>query len=229
MATAEGFEWLLTLDHDTTVPENFLDRISRIATSIAACSDIAAIVPEVSDHGVFISPNIVSFGRSRRLPKGFIGIPKGELAAINSATTWRVRSWREIGGFNPLFWLDYLDLWAYRAIHAAGNRIYVAGDLQVEHELSLLDPDSRMSAARFENYLGARCAFCDLHGNAFESALLTAQLAYKLCAQLIQHESIELKRLTWRHIRQRMLWTRRRRIELWRRDMMKRVAKTTQD
>ena len=106
---------------------------------------------------------MLSFGRSKRLPKNFVGVPIGTLAAINSATTWRVRAWRDIGGFNELFWLDYLDLWAYHAMHDAGQRIYVAGDVQVEHQLSLLDPDHRMTSERIENYLGARCAFCDLH------------------------------------------------------------------
>src|ERR1700677_4840107 len=103
MAIIDGFEWLLTLDQDTALPENFLNRVCEIARFIEPRFDIVAIVPEVSDRGVFISPNIVSCGRGVRLPRSFVGIPKGELAAINSGTTWRVRTWQELGGFNPLF------------------------------------------------------------------------------------------------------------------------------
>jgi glycosyltransferase involved in cell wall biosynthesis len=226
-AISEGFEWLLTLDHDTTVPEDFLQRVAMIARSIAASSNIAAIVPEVLDDHLFISPNIVSSGRSIRLPKNFNGIPDGELAAINSATTWRVRTWHEFGGFNTLFWLDYLDLWAFHVIQLAGNRMYVACDLQVQHELSLLDPNNRMSPKRFENYLGARSAFCDLYKSTREGFFLTVHLAAKLCLQTLRHDSIDLRRLTWKYLHQRIFKTRKGRIDTWKKAMASRIASMT--
>jgi GT2 family glycosyltransferase len=227
-ADTQGFDWLLTLDQDTTVPEHFLERVYKILQVVANCPDIAAIVPEVSDHGVLISPNIVSLGRSIRLPKDFIGIAKGELSAINSATTWRVRTWREIGGFNPLFWLDSLDRWAYYAIQHAGNRVYVAKDLHVEHKLSLLDPSNQMTPARYENYLGARCAFCDLHGNILESVILIAYLTHDLYAQFLNRESTDLRHITWTHLKRMILWTRKSRIEAWKKDMMNRMENITE-
>jgi len=229
MADAQGYDWLLTMDQDTRVPEQFLDRLSKTAQIVACCPNVAAIVPEVSDHGVFISPNIVSLGRSIRLPKNYIGIPKGELSAINSATTWRVRTWREIGGFNPLFWLDSLDHWAFHAIYHAGNRIYVAGDLHVEHELSLLDPNNHMTPIRYENYLGARCALCDLHRNKLNGILLTAYLTHDLYVQFQKRESIHIRRITWKYIKRMLLWTRKKRIESWKKDMMKRIANITEN
>ena len=107
--------------------------------------------PEVSHEDTFISPHIVSSGRPRRLPTYFNGIPEGELAAINSATTWRVRSWYDLGGFNTLFWLDYLDLWAFHVIQLAGKRMYVACDLQVHStNCRCWIPIISMSPERFE-------------------------------------------------------------------------------
>jgi glycosyltransferase involved in cell wall biosynthesis len=226
-AISEGFDWLLTLDHDTTVPEHFLQTVATIARSIASDSDIAAIVPEVSHADLFISPNIVSSGRSKRLPKNFIGVPDGELAAINSATTWRVRTWQDFGGFNTLFWLDYLDLWAFHVIQLAGKRMYVACDLQVQHELSLLDPNNRMSPKRFENYLGARSAFYDLYKSAGEGFSLTMHLAAKLCLQTLRRDSIDLKRVTWKYLYQRIFRTKKGRIDSWSKSMASRVASMT--
>jgi GT2 family glycosyltransferase len=223
MANTERFDWLLTLDHDTTLPEHFLHRISEAIESLTSRPDIAAIVPEIWDHDVFISPNTISFGRSRRLPRQFVGVPQGEVAAINSATTWRVSAWRELGGFNPLFWLDYLDLWAFHAIQRAGYRIYVTGDLHVDHELSLLHQNSRMSPERFQNWVRARSAFVDLHKGVFDGALLTVQLASMLCSQTVKRESAVLRRLTWQCLKQRILMTPKRRIEAWSRDMMDHV------
>ena len=229
-AIGERFEWLLTLDHDTTVPEDFLQRVAAIARSIAITADIAAIVPEVSDNDLFISPHIISSGRRPlRLPKNFCGIPDGELAAINSATTWRVQTWHEFGGFNTLFWLDYLDLWAFHAIQLAGKRIYVACDLQVQHELSLLDPNNPMSPERFENYLGARSAFCDQYEGTREGFLLTAHLAAKLFLQTLRHDSIDLRRLTWKYLNQRIFKTRKGRIDIWKKAMASRIARMPRD
>jgi glycosyltransferase involved in cell wall biosynthesis len=224
MASDQGFEWLLTLDQDTSIPDNFLDRISRIAQSLQSNTRVAAIVPEVSDHGVFISPNIVKHGRSRRLPKDLCGIPNGELAAINSATTWRVQPWRVLGGFNPLFWLDYLDLWACHVIQVAGYQFYVAGGLHVDHQLSLLDANNPMPLTRFENYLGARCAFCDLHGSRRGGILLTSQFIYKFLAQTIKGDNVKFRSITWKYIKRRIRWTRERRIEVWKKEVTDRLA-----
>jgi glycosyltransferase involved in cell wall biosynthesis len=223
-AISEGFDWLLTLDHDTTVPENFLPRVAAIARSIASDSDIAAIVPEVSHEELFISPYVVSSGRPKRLPKDFNGVPDGELAAINSATTWRVRTWEDFGGFNTLFWLDYLDMWAFHVIQLAGKRMYVAGELRVQHELSLLDPNNHMSPQRFENYLGARSAFCDLYRDTREGFSLTVHLAAKLILQTLRRDSIDLKRVTWKYLRQRIFRTKKSRIDSWSKSMASRVA-----
>lgn len=223
-AISEGFDWLLTLDHDTSMPENFLQRVAAIARSLPSDSDVAAIVPEVSHEDTFISPHIVSSGRPRRLPTNFNGIPDGEVAAINSATTWQVRSWHDFGGFNTLFWLDYLDLWAFHVIQLAGKRMYVACDLQVQHELSLLDPNNRMSTKRFENYLGARSAFCDMYKSAGEGFSLTVHFAAKLCLQTLRRDSVDLKRVTWRYLHQRIFKTRKSRIDRWSRSMASRIA-----
>src|ERR1700733_10198527 len=47
IAHSEGFEWLLTLDQDTTLPEDFLLTLSKIAIRLQHDESVAAIVPQM--------------------------------------------------------------------------------------------------------------------------------------------------------------------------------------
>src|ERR1700744_1601622 len=51
VAEKEGYDWLLTLDQDTSLPVNFLERISEIALEQAAPPEVGAIVPKVVGDG----------------------------------------------------------------------------------------------------------------------------------------------------------------------------------
>lgn len=224
MATVEGFDWLLTLDQDTTVPESFLARIATTAVQLSDKVNVAGIVPAVFDENRFISPHVISATRSRRLAIGFAGIPNGEVAAINSATTWRISSLRDIGGFNPLFWLDYLDHWTFKTIRRANKAIYVIGDLRVEHQMSLLNRGNQLSAERFDNILISESAFYDLYQSRAQRLFNTVSLFSRLCKQLIKRADPRLRRVTWKHLKRRIFLTRASRIDGWKRAMSDRTG-----
>lgn len=219
MAELEGYDWLLTLDQDTEVPDIFLGRVAAIAEELKENIAIAAIVPKVLDNEVLVSPHVVLCGRSKQLPKNFAGISNWEIEAINSGTAWRVNAVKELGGFNLLFWLDYLDYWLCHMIHRSGKRIYVAGDVLVAHELSVLDLDKRMSPARFDNFLQAESAFCDMYKSALDGLILTARLVARLGRQTIRGEDARFRRLTLMCFKRRVMQTARTRIENWRQEM----------
>jgi GT2 family glycosyltransferase len=223
LAEAEGFDWLLTLDQDTTVPEHFLGRVAELAKEKSSESDIAGFVPEVVDHGVFISPHVLEHGRSCRLRDHFSGVPDREVSAINSGALWRVQSLREIGGFNPLFWLDYLDHWLYRSMQRSGRRIYVAGDLTVEHELSLLNKDHVLSPARLANILSAESVFCDLYEDTASGLSLTIKLLARAASQIVKGKSSDLVRVTLGCFCQRIIFRKAARIAKWERSMRQRL------
>ena len=65
----------------------------------------------------------------------------------------------------------------HRTLHDAGMRIYVAGDIQVQHELSLQDYRS-LPIDRLRNFLQAESAFFDLYKGALENQVLTATLLF---------------------------------------------------
>lgn len=225
VAQTAGFDWLLTLDQDTELPKSFLPRIARIVRDLGADNEIAGVVPLVCNNNIVISPHMVRCGRSENPPRGFVGVLKGEITAINSATTWRVRTLKEIGGFNPLFWLDYLDYWLCHIVHRVGKRVYLAGDIRVVHGLSFLGGKNDMSPTRFSNFLQAESAFYDLYKGRLDRCILTARLVARLCRQIIRRENMEFQRLTFNYFLRQIRDTPATRIEDWKKSVTKRTSR----
>lgn len=218
-AEEEGFEWLLTLDQDTEIHQEYLSKLFELVRQLHSDDRTAAIAPCIADKGVVISPHILFYGLSKRFPKGYQGLSRKETAVINSATAWRVSAVRDIGGFNPLFWLDYLDYWVCHSIYRSGRRIYVDGNLTISHELSLLDRKNRMTAARFDNFLSAETAFYDVYRSRVEGLVLTFRVLGRLLKQIIRREDLVLRALTWSCFKRRLFQPKAMRVDNWRQAM----------
>ncbi len=223
-AEAEGFPWLLTLDQDTELPLEYLSVMARLASECTADERIAAIVPHLVDRERVLSPVRVHFWTHTPLPLAAEGVVPGEVQALNSAALLRTSGLREIGGFHPLFWLNYLDNWLYYALNTRGKRIYVAPRLVIQHELSLLDYRDRMTIAHYEDFLLAESAFRDLYRGGLAGLAYTAQLAVRLRNQKRRREKAEILQATRAFLRRRLTTTRRQRISEWERKMRTREA-----
>lgn len=226
IAEAEGFEWLLTLDQDTSLPEHFLSRLSEIAASPSLNNSIAAIVPQICDTGRILSPRWWlwdSIPRTFRL--GFTGVSKRATSAFNSASTVRVSAVRMIGGYNPRFWLDNSDSYLYRQMYRHGKQVYVAGDIQVEHQFSVLDMNRRVTQARYLNILSAGCAFWDLELGCLAGLDFTARLTYRTFYKHWKHgHDPAFRRASWEMLKKRIFHSRKHRIEDWKRETDCRLA-----
>ncbi len=163
IAEAEGFDWLLTLDQDTTLPIDFLCKLCHTIASVAPVDTVAAIVPRISDGGRVISPFIAMkyWIWTKPFNEGFIGISPYKVYAANSASTIRVSALRAIGGYDPNFDLDYSDIVMYHRLQCNSFSIFIAGNINVNHEISGLDLTNRSTPIRYENALCAEGAFCD--------------------------------------------------------------------
>lgn len=221
-ALDKQYDWLLTLDQDTVLPEDFLLRMIEHVRTYGTDPSIGAIVPQLSEGEVRLSPRRAYFARSRALPHGYLGIGAGEVHAFNSATFWRVQALAGTGGFCEFFWLDHLDLWTHRELYEAGYRVFVAGDLQLQHSLSLLDYKARLTPARYANFLEAESAFTDLCKPPQERAALTCRLFFRLLRQRKRQESLEIRKLTFRCMVDRVLKRKGERIARWKTRMMER-------
>jgi len=220
-ALANGYEWLLTLDQDTSLPSNFLKRVTEIAGAVANDPSIAAIAPLISDGGVNISPTwFFADALPRYYNKNTIGTGRPRTYAFNSAATLRVASLVKVGGYNPWFWLDYSDGYIFRQLQHHNLRVFVAGDIEVAHNFASTDMQNRVSPKRYWNMLLAETAFWDLEmGMAarWERTLGLTRLALK---HLLLRKMPAHRNITYEFLKRRLFWTRTRRLEAWKRETL---------
>ena len=184
---------------------------------VRSSSEIAAIVPRIAERGRILSPEYFLFDAfPRYFPRGFEGIAKRTTYAFNSASTLRVSALREIGGYDPLFWLDYSDAHVYSRLNKSGKKIYVAGTIQVEHEFSMSDKKKRMTAERYRNIVDAGCAFWDMELGIIAGVWHTARLLLRLLKHLNRGDDPSIRRITWAMLVSRITQSRRQRIARWR-------------
>ena len=217
MADAEGTQWLLTLDQDTNLPADFISKLSEHMAKVENDLSVAAIVPRIVGGGRALSPYWFRVGALPSwFPAGYTGIPQRAVYALNSGSVLRVAALRQAGGYDPWFWLDNSDVCMYRKLHRNGKRAYVAGDIVVEHNLSILDMNRWMTSARYENMLRAETAFWDLNMSVLAGCERTLRLAGRLAKHIMRNDDLEFRRITRRFLWQRLFRSKRRRIEEWR-------------
>ena len=215
-AELQGSEWLLTLDQDTAVPANFFVKMAEAARASTRYAGVGAIVPQIAVGERQLSPNSFQFGAIPRWWRsGYMGVPSEPVFAFNSGAMLSVQAIRQVGGYDPRFWLDDSDAMIFSKLHEHGKRVYVAGNIQVEHEFSMKDLQRRMSPKRYENALFAETAFWDLRMNRAAGWERTLRLVLRLVKQWLRGDSAELRTITWRALWRRLFTSKRRRIEQW--------------
>ena len=218
ISNEEGFDWLLVLDQDSSLPVDFAHNLCRAVRLVSPISAVAAIAPCVSEDGRVISPGIPKWHwiTTKRLPKGFIGIPQEMIYAINSASAFRVSALNDIGGFNSRFFADFSDFDMYHRLQCHGHRVFVAGNIRVEHELSVFDLRSRTSPSRYEKILYAEEAFFDEYLGKMEGFVLLLRLLYRLAYKLCRSKvASPYFRVGLRFLFRRLFYSRERRMKGW--------------
>lgn len=209
-------DWLLTLDQDTAVPLDFFERMAAAADESTRYAGIGAIVPQIAAEGKRLSPNYFQFGAIPKwYPTGYRGVPANSVFAFNSGAMVNVAVLQQVGGYDPRFWLDNSDAMIFSKLHDYGKRVFVAGDVQVEHEFSMKDMQNRMSPARYRNALFAETAFWDLRMNRAAGWERTLRLAVRLVKQRLRGDSAELRQITWQALMRRLSTSRKKRISEW--------------
>jgi glycosyltransferase involved in cell wall biosynthesis len=132
----------------------------------------------------------------------------------------RVAALRQIGGYNPWFWLDNSDAVLYHQLHRYGKKVFVAGDIRIDHHFSMLDKKARMTTSRYHNVLMAESAFWDLAMNRLAGMERTARLIGRWCKQTIQGDSATFGKETAYALKRRLFYSRKSRIELWKRELL---------
>jgi GT2 family glycosyltransferase len=215
LAAREGFAWMLTLDQDSQLPPEFLLRMHSIALRLHDVSETGAIVPHLLSGGRLLSPVRIRPWGVRYLPRHIAGFAIGEIHAFSSASLFRVKALQQIDGCHPGFWLDYQDAYLYRKLHQCGKKVYIAEDLEVEHDLSLLSGSRTMGVERFTNFLQAESAYCDLFRGRIGGLALTARLVGRIWRQQRNRADPAIRRLTRKAFLRRIFQSRRERLHDW--------------
>jgi GT2 family glycosyltransferase len=204
-AEQNGFSWLLTLDQDTCLPTDFLRRLEPHARRYEHADQIAAVVPQIVDHGRVISPfRFVGGFLPRVLPPGTVGIGKRFTSALNSGSLLRIHALRELGGYDLRFPLHNSDTRLYQRLDEAGKQVFIAGDIRVDHELAILQRESRMTHDRYRKLLLDECDFWDLHMGVLGRTERLLRLAGRLCKSYLKHEDPAFRIITRQEIVRRL-------------------------
>lgn len=153
-AKDNGSQWLLLLDHDTEITEDYLKQLNQLDKYEV---DIAAVVPIITYENTVISPTLSNTHRPLMAERPEAGIQNSPVMAFNSGALIRIAFLEKIGGFNKSFPLDYLDHWLFYEIYAKGHRVYIM-NTALEHELSVMDY-SRVSLKRYKSILESEILF----------------------------------------------------------------------
>ena len=158
-AEKNGCEWLMPLDQDTELNENFLTRLNSAIIDSTA-DRIAAILPTFVRNGKTISPLSYRPKLSSHwlCTPATVGINSSCLSAFNSCATLNVEAIKAIGGFPEEYPLDDLDLCYLYRLYKRGYRFIII-DARLRQELSIHDYKRHMTHERYEKIMDADLRF----------------------------------------------------------------------
>ena len=208
-----GYRWLLTLDQDTSLPENLLVGFARAVRQYEQVESVAAIVPRILDRGRPISPlRYVGAFLPMVVPAGAGCEVIKHALAVNSAALLRVSALRDIDGYDEAFPLHNSDTGMFLRLDKAGKEVVVANEIVVSHELAIMDREGRMSGDRYRLMLADERAFYDLHMGFLGRMERMLRLMGRLMKDLLQRRSGDFVDITVREIWFRMHTRRRDRV-----------------
>lgn len=197
-ALSIGATWLLLLDQDSVLPQNFLESCLAETKSYESDDRLVAIVPMARSGEHLVSPMRVTQWGLKKLSPPNSGIQNVEVTAINSGVLIRCSFVRQIGGFDQAYKLDLLDHWLFAQIYRHGS--YAAlSKAEISHDLSSLSPH-QYSIGRYRSILSGERQFF------LSSKLRSSAPAYRLrlfcraLKQLLRYRRPDLCMMTLRQM-----------------------------
>jgi GT2 family glycosyltransferase len=193
-AKENGSEWLLLLDHDTHITNEYIEEVLHLQR---AEKNIAAVVPRITSENTLISPVYSDQLRPLKGDKPNPGIQNKPVMAINSGALVRVEYLKELGGFNKRFPLDYLDHWLFHEIYTNGSKVLLL-EATLDHELSVMDY-SRISLTRYQSILDSEINFYKNYKRDLVSAY-RKQLTKRFLKQVLTVKNKKIAMYTLRRL-----------------------------
>lgn len=204
-AIAACHSWLLLLDQDSSLPEDFIDNLSGDLFRLKRDNTVAAVVPKARYKNVFFSPSRDLFGAILRpIDTRHKGVCAFKVFAIGSASAIRVSFLQSIGGFNEIYWLDGLDRWLFNAINNMGAKVYVTDSI-IDHELSIMNYDKFMNEQRYSNILKYETMFIRSFKSKAENCVYYLRLLKRTVYLFITVNNKKYSLMTLRHLKDTLL------------------------
>ncbi len=219
----EGLSWMLLLDQDTEVNAAYLAGMSRHRLEVESDARIAAVAPLLFEGDLQLSPQQVLRHRHKSSSPEPSRILEEDSFAANSGVLMRASSLTAVGGYSEDFWLDYSDIEVFHRLYAKGGRIFLASDLRLQHSMTMLDYDGRMTPERYGNFLAAEQAFFDLYRDRLQNGVQALRLAARVWRQR-RYRNPVFSQMTRQSLLRRISTSKAARLEQWRRRRAERQA-----
>lgn len=127
-ATDQGAPWLLTIDQDSTLAPDYVERI-------VAAADAAVAVLGPHAVGAVGAASIDDDSGALSYPVRFVSDLPCTEELIQSGTLWSVAALTAIGGFDESLGIDGVDAAACVRLRASGRRLILATGLSLGHRV----------------------------------------------------------------------------------------------
>lgn len=190
--------WLLLLDQDTEIPDNYLDLLQNYLQSNND-NDLVAVVPVLMHKTEILSPKIINSYIWQIHDIGEKGyVSNQRIIAFNSMSLLKVNFIKSINGFSTNYPLDMLDAWYYNKIFLKRKKVYVL-DIDIKHNLSVTNYEKMISIDRHREFLQAEALFVK-ELNCTHQLSFKIKLIFRSLKQFIKYKNknyavITLKKL----------------------------------
>ena len=123
-AEDSGASWLLTVDQDSQLPEDYVKALLATARS---ATDLGLNVGAVAAEAVEVGQT--RLGYPQRTESGVVTTTE----VFQSGTLWSVEALRKIGGFDESLGIDGVDTAACLALRERGYRVVLAPGVALKH------------------------------------------------------------------------------------------------
>jgi rhamnosyltransferase len=127
-ADGAGARWLLTVDQDSKLSPDYIERILLAA-------DFASSELGPQKVGAVAAGSIDDASGELTYPAGFDGTVVITQEVIQTGTLWDVQALTAIGGFDETLGIDAVDAAACLRVRQTGRRIVLATDLGIQHQV----------------------------------------------------------------------------------------------
>lgn len=131
MAASDGFEWLITMDQDSIMPDNIVESYSKV-------------IEESDDKLAIICPQVIDKRRK------YMQVADSESSeyvdeCITSASCTSIKAWEKIGGFDDWLFIDLVDNEFCKRLVASGYKILRLNHLVLDQEFGCIHPKGEFS------------------------------------------------------------------------------------